>query len=120
MVRYLTMNGKADTHRQFHAFALRYRRVNAAFYDTVILHHSKFLVRHSIFIHSVDVGDLIDGKGFCGQISVEGEWCHEDRLPDHKGGAEGRCGCAHPRQSTGEPDVATVDEGLQPSRRRGL
>ena len=35
MVRYLTTKGKSDTYGCFHAFALRYRRVNGAFYEAV-------------------------------------------------------------------------------------
>jgi hypothetical protein len=35
MVRYLTTNGKSGTYECRQAFALRYRRVNATFYETV-------------------------------------------------------------------------------------
>jgi hypothetical protein len=33
----LTTNGKSDTYGCFEAFALRYRRVNATFYELIIL-----------------------------------------------------------------------------------
>jgi len=35
MVRYLTTNGKSGTYAHCKTFALRYRRVNATFYETV-------------------------------------------------------------------------------------
>ena len=37
MVRYLTTNGISDTYARIKAFVLRYRRVNAAFYESIIL-----------------------------------------------------------------------------------
>jgi hypothetical protein len=35
MVRYLTTNGKSNTYGLSHPFALRYRRVNGTFYETI-------------------------------------------------------------------------------------
>jgi hypothetical protein len=42
MVRYLTTNGKSDTYDRFQAFALRYRRVNATFYERINLGENYF------------------------------------------------------------------------------
>jgi hypothetical protein len=36
MVRYLTTNGKSDGYDSFRPFALRYRRVNGTFYESII------------------------------------------------------------------------------------
>jgi hypothetical protein len=41
MVRYLTMNVRSDTCNPSQAFALRYRRVNATFYEAINLEHTK-------------------------------------------------------------------------------
>jgi len=35
MVRYLTTNGKSNTYGLYEPFALRYRRVNGTFYESV-------------------------------------------------------------------------------------
>ena len=35
MVRYLTTNGKTNTYGLYNSFALRYRRVNGAFYEGI-------------------------------------------------------------------------------------
>jgi len=44
MVLYITMNGKTGTWRRFKAFALRYRRVNATFYERILIpYHFKKL-----------------------------------------------------------------------------
>ena len=43
MVRYLTTNGKLDTSALFKAFALRYRRVNATFYESAKFRYDKLL-----------------------------------------------------------------------------
>jgi hypothetical protein len=40
MVRYLTMNVDSHTYMHWKAFALRYRRVNATFYETINIDHS--------------------------------------------------------------------------------
>jgi hypothetical protein len=37
MVRYLTTNGKSNTYGGFQPFALRYRRVNATFYEAILI-----------------------------------------------------------------------------------
>jgi hypothetical protein len=37
MVRYLTMNVGVGPYNQFKAFALRYRRVNATFYEFITI-----------------------------------------------------------------------------------
>jgi hypothetical protein len=44
MVLYITMNGKSGTWSRFKAFALRYRRVNATFFERILIryHFKKF------------------------------------------------------------------------------